>query len=160
MELNIYAPQIQHCVTGRKSLKGLLLESEFKEISFTSRQCNCLYFLFLLPTCFQLHSHHKLHHHPWALVSELLWTSHSNFSPTFTIFLFSIQGIVTLVSEDVLGALWGSPELSPPVLFLLMQNSAIGSQHQELHLLRQTISGSWLSQQVMSLQKILRPSWH
>lgn len=52
MELNIYAPQIQHCVTGRKSLKGLLLESEFKEISFTSRQCNCLYFLFFVTYLF------------------------------------------------------------------------------------------------------------
>lgn len=52
MELNIYAPQIQHCITGRKSLKGLLLESEFKEISFTSRQCNCLYFLFFVTYLF------------------------------------------------------------------------------------------------------------
>lgn len=41
-----------------------------------------------------------------------------------------IQGIVTLASEDVLGALWGSPELTPPVLFLLMQNS--GSQQVEV----------------------------
>lgn len=51
-------------------------------------------------------------------------------------------------------ALWGSPYQSLAVFFLLMQNNTGGSQHQELHLLGQTLSDCWLSPRAMSSQKM------
>lgn len=77
-----------------------------------------------------------IYHH--LLVLGLLGTSHTpSFHPAFTTppTPHPTQRHCTAVSEHVSEALWGSPQLSLPVVSLLKQNDASRSQHQELHLL-------------------------